>query len=84
MPGSWAGHDEGGGPVEAPAAPNEKGRPYRERPFVFLAPERRGKRWRRAYCIIAFSQIACVQAPSGAWVMTGSEPPESSVFTVRS
>lgn len=31
----------------------------------------------------ASSVIACVQAPSGSWVMTGSEPPDSSESTVR-
>ena len=36
------------------------------------------------YCAIAFSQMSWVQAPCGALLITGSEPPASRIFTVRS
>ncbi len=38
----------------------------------------------KPYIALALSVTAWVQAPSGALVITGSEPPESSVCTVRS
>ncbi len=39
---------------------------------------------RAAYLPSALSVIAVVKAPVGSFEMTGSEPPVSSVFTVRS
>ena len=38
---------------------------------------------RKSRSYIAASVTTWVKAPSGAWVMTGSEPPPSSVSTVR-
>ena len=73
--------------------PRSAGKPPASLAKRFAFVVRTPPAWRRAalagrpgrlYCASALSVTACVQAPSGSLVITGSEPAESSVLTVRS
>ena len=71
-------------PQSAPSSTPIARRCATDRPWRALPPAwREGGRWQR-YLPPIFSQTACVHAPSGFFVITGSDAPPISTLTVRS